>query len=104
MSSRAAQTAEGSRNFSNGFRHRGRDGQQIGVARFGVAATGVGEIPRPSARLGMTATRQSLRVDQVGELLEKIAGIVRTGRGFGMILHAEDWQLAMAHSFHRAVV
>ena len=29
---------------------------------------------------------------------------MRTGRGFGMILHAEDRQFFMAHAFDRAVV
>ena len=43
--------------------------------------------PRGQCALPITAL-----LDQLGKLREKITGIVRTGRGFGMILHAEDRQ------------
>src|SRR5450631_4171343 len=42
--------------------------------------------------------------DETRECGEKIAGIMRTRRGLGMVLHAEDGQLAMPHSFDRAIV
>jgi len=29
---------------------------------------------------------------------------MRAGRGFGMILHAEDRQFSVTHAFHRVVV
>ncbi len=45
-----------------------------------------------------------LLLDQIGELIEKIRGIMRAGRGFGMVLHAEDWQLLVAHSLYCAVI
>ena len=41
---------------------------------------------------------------QFAELREKITGIVRSGRSLGMILHAENRQLAVPHSFDRSVV
>ena len=41
------------------------------------------------------------RLDQLRELREEIAGIVRAGRRFGMILHAEDRQLAVPHALRR---
>ena len=43
-------------------------------------------------------------LNQVRELIEKIRGIMRAGRSFRMVLHAEDWQLLVAHSLHRAVI
>src|SRR5919106_824009 len=33
-----------------------------------------------------------LLLDQIGELVEEVGGIMRAGRGFGMILHAKDRQ------------
>ena len=47
---------------------------------------------------------QPLAFDEPREFGEKIAGIMRAGRGLGMILHTEDRQLAVPHSFDRAVV
>jgi hypothetical protein len=43
-------------------------------------------------------------VYQIGKLREKIRGIMRAGRGFGMILHAEDRQCFVPHSFDRTVI
>ena len=43
-------------------------------------------------------------LDQLGKLIEKIRGIMRPGRGFRMILHAEDRQFLVTHSFDCAVV
>src|SRR5947207_10041716 len=45
-----------------------------------------------------------LLVDEFGELIEKVGGVVRPGRGLGVILHTEDRQLFVAHSFDGAVV
>ena len=42
--------------------------------------------------------------DQLSELVEKVSGVMRPGRGFGMILHAEDRQFLVTHSFDCAVV
>ena len=42
--------------------------------------------------------------DQIGELIEEVRSVMRTGRGFGMILHAEDRQFVVPHSFHGSVV
>jgi len=50
------------------------------------------------------ASSLSLLLNQIRELIEKIRGIVRAGRGFRMVLHAEDRQVLMAHSLHCAVV
>ena len=44
------------------------------------------------------------RVDQISELLEEVCGIIRTGSRFGVVLHAEDRKIAVAHSFDRIVV
>ena len=38
------------------------------------------------------------------ELVEKVGGVMRPGRSFRMILHTEDWQLLVTHSFDCAVV
>ena len=45
-----------------------------------------------------------LLLDQVRELIEEVGGIMRAGRGFGMILHAEDRQFLVPHPLHGAVV
>src|SRR6266702_3507869 len=42
--------------------------------------------------------------DETRECGEKIAGVMRAGRRLGMVLHAEDGQLAMTHSLDCAVV
>jgi hypothetical protein len=47
---------------------------------------------------------QLLSIDQLHELLEKITGVVWAGRGFGMILHAENRKLFVAHSLDCAVI
>ena len=43
-------------------------------------------------------------MDQLGEFLEKIRCIMRTGRGLGVVLDAEDWQFAVAHALDSAIV
>src|SRR5450755_389686 len=40
-----------------------------------------------------------LAFNQLGKLREEIGCVMRSGGGFGMILHAEDWQFFVAHSF-----
>src|ERR1039457_6370658 len=45
-----------------------------------------------------------LAFNQLGKLREEIGRVMRAGRGLGMILHAEDRQLAMSHSFDGVVV
>ena len=55
-------------------------------------------------RAGCSHSASSTSFDQLRELIEKIRGIVRAGRGFRMILHAEDRQFLVPHSFDRAVV
>src|SRR6266481_7533288 len=42
--------------------------------------------------------------DQLSELVEKVGGFMRPGRSFGMILHTEDRQFLVTHSFDCAVV
>jgi hypothetical protein len=42
--------------------------------------------------------------NQIGKLLKKVGGIVRSGRSLGMVLHAENRQLFVAHSFHGSIV
>ena len=42
--------------------------------------------------------------NQLRELIEKIGGVMRPWRGFGMILHTEDWQFLVTHSLNGAVV
>ncbi len=43
-------------------------------------------------------------IDQCGEFLEEVSGVVRAGCGFGVVLYAEDGEVAMAHAFDGAVV
>ena len=43
-------------------------------------------------------------LDQIGELIEKVRCVMRAGRSFGMILHAEDRQFLVPHSLDGAVV
>ena len=69
-----------------------------------TAETACATVARFDASAVVSGVRVLAVFDQIGELREKITGIVRTGRGFGMILHAEDRQLAMPHSFDRSVV
>ena len=38
------------------------------------------------------------------EIVEEVAGVVRSGRGLGMILHAEERQRAVAHAFVGVIV
>ena len=45
-----------------------------------------------------------LFLDQIGKLLEEVRGVVWPGRGFRVILHAENWQLFVPHSLDSAVV
>src|SRR5439155_20978977 len=46
----------------------------------------------------------SLLLDQMRELIEEVGSVMRAGRGFGMILYAEDRQVVVLHSLHGAVV
>lgn len=41
---------------------------------------------------------------QFNEALKVVLGIVRAGRSFGMVLHGDDRQGAMPHSFDALVV
>ena len=41
---------------------------------------------------------------QRDELAEEVIAIVRSGRGLGMVLHAEDGQLTMTESLIRSIV
>ena len=43
-------------------------------------------------------------LDQIGELVEEVGGVMRAGRSFGVILHAEDRQFFVPHPLHGAVV
>src|SRR6202000_3140424 len=45
-----------------------------------------------------------VRFHQMNELIEEIAGVVRTGRSLGMVLHAEERQRTVAHAFVGLVV
>jgi len=51
-----------------------------------------------------TGRRLQLFLDQIGELIEKVGGVMRPGRSFGMILHAEDRQFLVTHPFDGPVV
>src|SRR5438445_7247726 len=42
--------------------------------------------------------------EQLAKLVEQIRAVVRPRRGFGVILHAEQRQAFVAHSFQRPVV
>src|SRR6266478_1603544 len=70
----------------------------IVAASLGEAAGELGARAAPSIR------RLPLLLNQLCELIEKIRGIMRAGRSFGMVLHAEDRQLLVAHSLHCAVI
>src|SRR5438874_8121779 len=50
----------------------------------------------------MPASRALL--NQVRELIEEVQGVMRAGRGFGMILDTEDRQFLVPHSFNGAIV
>src|SRR5437764_10069371 len=52
----------------------------------------------------MKALSRLLFFDQLGELVEDIGGVMRSGRSFGMILHTENRQFLVTHSFDCAVV
>src|ERR1035438_803333 len=53
----------------------------------------------------IVAARHLLRLPhELGEIVEQVVRIVRAGRGFGMILHAEDGLLAVAEAFEGLVV
>jgi hypothetical protein len=41
---------------------------------------------------------------QFDEALEVMIGVVRAGRGFGMILHRDYWQRFVAQAFDAAIV
>ena len=41
---------------------------------------------------------------QIHEIVEQVIRIVRTGRGFGVVLHAEDRVAPVAEAFQRLVV
>src|SRR5881398_2357314 len=51
---------------------------------------------------GLPASRAPL--EQIRELIEEVGSVMRAGRGFGMILHTEDRQFLVPHSFHGAIV
>jgi len=55
-----------------------------------------------SARFAIA--RNTLLFDQFRELVEEVRRVMGTGRGFGMILHAEDRQLLVPHSLDGAVI
>src|ERR1043165_1439110 len=57
---------------------------------------------RTAKRLQKTGLTTFL--NQLRELREEVAGIVRARCGFGMILDAEDRQFAMPHALHGAVI
>jgi hypothetical protein len=60
---------------------------------------------RRDIRFGARGERAlPLVLDQIRELIEEIRRVMRAGRGFGMILHAEDRQFLVPHSFDRTVV
>src|SRR5262249_18627880 len=53
--------------------------------------------------LGMSRSA-SLLAHQIGEAMEQVVGVVRTGRGFRMVLHREHGPFAMPEALARAVV
>ncbi len=55
-------------------------------------------------RVQAPAITSTSLLDQVRELVEEVGGVMRAGRGFGVILHAEDRQFLVPHSLHGAVV
>src|SRR5687767_9809727 len=62
-----------------------------------------------SVRLGIDhgqprRTRRSPFLHGFEELLEEIVGVVRSGGGFGVVLHGEDRLIRMPESLDRAVV
>jgi hypothetical protein len=60
---------------------------------------------RGDVRFGALGERAlPLFLDQIRKLIEKVRCIMRAGRGFGMILHTEDRQFLVPHSFHGPVV
>src|SRR5437899_5620341 len=63
-------------------------------------------LPRFAQRSGCRKCRPGLTtlLDQLHELREEIAGVVWTGRGFRVVLDAENRQLAMPHAFYGAVI
>ena len=52
----------------------------------------------------LRALRQFVLLHHVGEATKQIVRIVRPGRGFGMILHAEKRERAVAHALVGVVV
>jgi hypothetical protein len=45
-----------------------------------------------------------LLLDKIGELIEKVGSVVWSRRRFRMVLHTEDREFLVPHSFHGAVV
>jgi hypothetical protein len=55
-------------------------------------------------RFEVVAPRHLTGPHELGELLEQVAGVVGTGTGFGVVLHAERVEVRRAHTFDVAVV
>jgi hypothetical protein len=90
---------------------RGAAAKPAAKAKTTVAFTNLGTlsvieyIHSPSSKCGtVNGSSCPLPLDEPNELGKEITRIVRPRGGLGMILHAEDRQLAVAHSLHRAVV
>src|SRR5665811_1428008 len=63
--------------------------------------------PEPMIRMRWRSLRLGMLfgpAHQPGEIVEQIVRIVRAGRGFGMVLHAEDRLAAVAEAFERPIV
>ena len=80
---------------------RGRDLLLVGrpgIARRQLVEQRVDEARLP-ARTGRSRPRSPLGfVHQLDEAIEQVARIVRSGRRFGVVLHAEDGQAIVAHA------
>ena len=63
--------------------------------------------PEPMIRMRWRSLRRGIyfasRIS-FDEIVEQVVRIVRAGRGFGVVLHAEDRVVAVAEAFERLVV
>src|SRR5260370_23037032 len=63
--------------------------------------------PEPMMRMRWRSLRRGMLFrlpHQFGEIVEQVVRIVRSGRGFGMVLHAEYRLAAVAETLQRLIV
>src|SRR5581483_3501291 len=80
----------------------GRSQRRTRCQRRGRARRHASTLCWPRAPAGPSSSPR--RLHHLGEAVEEVAGVVRTGRGLGVILHREHRELDVAHALARRVV